>query len=1144
MATSTALAVVVTVSGQVVARSEHGQVRTLRVGDRLAAGEVVLTARDAQVELAFADNERLTIDGNRTVTLTGELVEALRPSIDEAELQPETADDLIATILGGGEFEQLLEATAAGPGGAGDGGDGSSFVRLLRITEAVSGNDYEFANAKLGASTSPESDDSQRAPAAAADFVSTDEDTPLLIDVLTNDTDPNGDSLTITGVTQGNNGSVSLDPQSGLPIYTPNPDFNGTDSFSYTISDPAGNTSTATVVVTVTPINDAPVANPDARDIGEDDASISGNVITAPNAGEQADTDLDGDTLAVSAVAFGATVGTVGNALAGDYGVLTLNADGSYSYSPNAAAQALDDGETGIDVFSYTVSDGSATDSTTLTVTVTGSNDVPIAVADTGATPEDTPVTIAVLDNDSDPDGDPLSVIEVDGQAISVGSPVTITEGTVALNADGTLTFTPNPNFNGPVEFSYTISDGDDTASATVSINVTPENDGPQVTDTTNNVSEEGLPNGLADTQGTIDTTDANVITGHVNIEDADGDPISSIVLTAPTSPVSSGGETVTWSGSGTNTLTGSVAGTPVATLTIDSNGDYTLSLTAPIDHPDTSSEDTLTLEFGIVASDGTTSDTGLLTITVEDDAPHAAPDQHQMGLLDTNLLLIIDVSGSMGTGDGINGETRLQTAIASLNSVLDGYDDFGGVAVRIVSFSSGATAIGSGWTDVDTARAQLAALSSGGTTNYDAALDTAQTAFGSSGALSNAQNVVYFLSDGRPNRPSDSAGINASEEAEWIEFLESNLIHSYALGMGTGVDQSNLDPIAYDGQSGTNTDAILVTDFNQLESTLLGTVPDPVSGELLSTVMNGETTGIGADGGYIQSVTAQGTTYHYDPSGGGSVSVSGGPDNGSFDAATQTLVIATALGGTFEIDLDDGHYSYAGPDSVASSATEIFDYTVIDGDGDTASSSVMVDVERTNVQSGTDDADVLSGDDGPDLIMSRAGDDIVSGEGGADRLLGDGDNDSLDGGAGNDQLLGSEGNDALTGGPGDDLLGGGIGADTLVWNLADRGDPGTPAVDTVEDFDNGSGGDVLELSDLLQGENPGNLTNYLHVEISGDASVLQISSIGGFAGGYDSDLVDQRIILEGVDLSAGGALANDSQIIQDLLGNGNLITD
>ena len=104
---------------------------------------------------------------------------------------------------------------------------------------------------------------------------------------------------------------------------------------------------------------------------------------------------------------------------------------------------------------------------------------------DTATTAEDTPVIIGVLGNDSDPDGDTLTITEVAGQPIGLGSPVTIPEGTVALNPDGTLSFTPNADFNGPVSFDYTVSDGTTPVSATVDITVTPVNDVPVAADDT-----------------------------------------------------------------------------------------------------------------------------------------------------------------------------------------------------------------------------------------------------------------------------------------------------------------------------------------------------------------------------------------------------------------------------------------------------------------------------------------------------------------------------------------------------------------------------------------------------------------------------------------------------------------------------------
>jgi VCBS repeat-containing protein len=192
---------------------------------------------------------------------------------------------------------------------------------------------------------------------------------------------------------------------------------------------------------------------------------------------------------------------------------------------------------------------------------------------------------------------------------------------------------------------------------------------------------------------------------------------------------------------------------------------------------------------------------------------------------------------------------------------------------------------------------------------------------------------------------------------------------------------------------------------------------------------------------------------------------------------------------------------------------------------------------------------DQLSGNAGNDRLYGGADDDRLFGDAGNDSLYGEGGNDSLVGGTGNDVLDGGDGNDTLAGGAGNDTLTGGIGSDVFEWTLADIGPKGAPAVDAVTDFDPalpGAGGDLLDLRDLLVGEHGvDNLHNYLHFELTntGD-TIVHISAIGEFAGGFDSSKTVQQIRLEGVDLFANATFNTDQQIIQDLLTKGKLITD
>jgi T1SS-143 domain-containing protein len=721
-----------------------------------------------------------------------------------------------------------------------------------------------------------------------------------------------------------------------------------------------------------------------------------------------------------------------------------------------------------------------------------------------------------------------------DLSAIVVDAPTTFT-GTFAVNA----TSRAEEVVNGAVV---------STTSATQALSVTmvaAANLAPDVGTASASVSEEGLAGGLADSSGSPDTTDATSASGTISITDtvdAVVDTITSVTLNAPATALTSGGVAITWSGAGTGTLTGAAGGNTVATLTIDTSGNYTFNLLRPIDHPSGDGENMLPINFGVVASDGVNTGSGTLTINVEDDSPGTvAPITNFIAGTDTNLMIVLDLSGSMNNASGIPGLTRLQAAVQSINTLLDRYDEFGQVAVRLVTFSSGAQAVGATWMSVADAKSTLATLVASGQTNYDAALASAQTAFGTStGKLGTAQNVSYFFSDGAPTSGTE---IGAADETAWTTFLNTNLIRSFAIGMGTGVTQAPMDPIAFNGQSNENTDAVVVSAFDDLDNVLAGTIQTPPAGPLSGGASFSTAGSMGADGGgYVVSVTIEGTTYAFDPA-SNTVTASGGPDNGSFDAATSTLTIVTSNGGSFAVDMDDGNYRYSAPDAVPATFVENMAYTVADADGDPTSSTVTVTVDKSNTIIGTASSETLTGTTSPDYIVGRDGNDIVNGLDG---------NDVLQGNAGNDTLDGGNGSDRLSGGAGNDLLIGGAGADTFEWRLADRGAGGAPAVDTISDFDAAvpaAGGDVLDLRDLLQGEtSAATLDRYLDFNVSGGSTTIRISSTGGFTSGtYSSGAEDQRIVLTGVDIRSAlglGGSATDAQIINELISRGKLLTD
>ena len=194
-------------------------------------------------------------------------------------------------------------------------------------------------------------------------------------------------------------------------------------------------------------------------------------------------------------------------------------------------------------------------------------------------------------------------------------------------------------------------------------------------------------------------------------------------------------------------------------------------------------------------------------------------------------------------------------------------------------------------------------------------------------------------------------------------------------------------------------------------------------------------------------------------------------------------------------------------------------------------------------------DNDQLYGGDGNDTILGGTGNDLIAGDAGDDNLQGGDGNDTIRGCDGNDTIDGGIGNDLIVGGAGNDVMTGGLGSDVFKWEFADKGAKGAPATDTITDFNVApvaSGGDVLDLRDLLTAENhavgTGNLASYLHFEKSGANTVVHVSSTGEFAAGFNAAKEVQTITLTGVDLI--GTSTNDQQVIQSLLNNNKLITD
>jgi len=343
-------------------------------------------------------------------------------------------------------------------------------------------------------------------PVATDDTARVAEDGSVAIDVPANDSDPDGD-LDITSVTiisTPSNGTVSIAPATGRITYEPDDDFNGIDTFTYQICDRLNVCDTATVEVSVVPVNDPPLAKNDSTSTPEDVAVT----IDVPANDYDVDGNLDRTTLAITAQPSNGALKVDGTT-------------GEVTYAPAPDFH-------GTDSFGYRICDtGGLCDAASVTVIVGPEDDPPVARDDSATVLEDGVTTIAVADNDSDPDGnlDPTSVVVTAPPA----------HGDVTVDpATGEIDYAPDPNYHGPDRFGYEICDTDGECNvATVTIDVVPVDDPPVANDDGASVAEDGsvlidVPDNDSDPDGDLDPTTVMVLTlpsnGTARVDSATGE--------------------------------------------------------------------------------------------------------------------------------------------------------------------------------------------------------------------------------------------------------------------------------------------------------------------------------------------------------------------------------------------------------------------------------------------------------------------------------------------------------------------------------------------------------------------------------------------------------------------------------------------
>ncbi|WP_440891363.1 VCBS domain-containing protein [Aeromonas hydrophila] len=411
---------------------------------------------------------------------------------------------------------------------------------------------------------------------------------------------------------------------------------------SFTVKSVDG--TTHTVTITITGVNDGAVVAGDDLGAVTEDLNVVGGKLS------------DSGVLTISDADQGQAKFVAGNGTpsVGALGSLSITETGTWSYNvDNSKVQYLGLGETRVESFTVKSVDGTTH---TVTITITGVNDgAVVAGDDLGAVTEDLNVVGGKLS-----DSGVLTISDADqGQAKFVagnGTPSVGALGSLSITETGTWSYNVD---NSKVQYlglgetrveSFTVKSVDGT-SHTVSVTITGTNDAPTLSiDKGAVVSEEGLAGGIADTAGSSDTTDSVAASGKITVGDVDSQDTLTISLNGPAG-LTAGGAAVQWSwNAATKVLTG-YTGTPggadykaimdVKLTAPAGNGkgdwSYDVTLKAPLDHPVKGSEDVLNFQIGVTVSDGKTTTTGSLPISVEDDSP-VAGDMAAVSVIKTNI--------------------------------------------------------------------------------------------------------------------------------------------------------------------------------------------------------------------------------------------------------------------------------------------------------------------------------------------------------------------------------------------------------------------------------------------------------------------------------------------------------------------------
>jgi T1SS-143 domain-containing protein len=615
---------------------------------------------------------------------------------------------------------------------------------------------------------------------------------------------------------------------------------------------------------------------------------------------------------------------------------------------------------------------------------------------------------------------------------------------------------------------------------------VTIDSTGPSLVNATASVSEEGLISGIADTQGTpADTTNMTSVSGVMTMVDAQSG-VSDLLITGPIGVFSSGTEIV-WSGSmvgDTYTLTGVAGANTVASLSLNTLGNYSFTLSNTIDHAIESVEDVLALGFSVTATDtaGNSSSPSLLTINVEDDMPVAA---------DAALFSVTATpqaySGSLVSGFGADGGSVSTVTVDgqtfqydSVNSVVSS-----GTSELVVNYNFDSV---SHELTINTIKGEVLVVN----------LDTGAYSYNATGVplISPEPNVAP---DVGVNESGGLLGVAGADLLGLVDLSQSQFFT--ASDVNNNISQV---VVSYQALVGVAADTFNASQALANELGLsISIVNDP------GTLILGPSS--------VLTITALD---------------SGEIDNQQLNELLGTVTFSASL---LTLDLLSG---------ISISATDADGLTTSVSATNLLNVDLLSPTPSSTIQEGTNGDDILVGvANQDDRLYGHEGNDTITGDSGSDLLRGGAGSDQLSGGEGSDILMGGTGDDTLSGGLGTDIFRweSGDEGSILVPNIDTISDFNFVSVASGGDIIHL--GNLLQGEGVV-GNYEGNLTNYLHFEYdvaTGDTT-LYISSAGGFLGGYDVGQVDQEIVFTNVNLVGNYSL--DADIISNLLSLGNLVTD